>query len=74
LTPLKQAGTIVQVVGKVVGQPAAEKSGKFVADLMEEPEGKMKKVLNTTTRACNNVSALRCLGGAHLLEPICVSH
>jgi hypothetical protein len=58
LTPLKQAGTIVQYVGKAVGQPAAEKSGKFVAELMDEPEEKMKKVIKTTTKACNNVSAL----------------
>jgi hypothetical protein len=57
ITPLKQAGTIVQYVGKAVGQPAAEQTGKFVAQLMDEPEEKMKKVIKTTTAACNRVSA-----------------
>jgi hypothetical protein len=55
ITPIKQAGVIIKLVGKATGTSPAEKGGKVVEELMDGPEEKTKTVINTTTKGCARV-------------------
>lgn len=52
---MKQAGVVIKLIGKATGQTSAEKGGSVVENLMEEPEEKLKTVIGTTKRWCNEV-------------------
>jgi hypothetical protein len=52
---MKQAGVIIKIVGKATGQSGAEKGGKVVEELMDDPEEKLKTVIQTTNKWCNLV-------------------
>jgi hypothetical protein len=55
VTPLKQAGSIISIAGRIAKVTAAAKAGKTLSEFMDEPEEKMRTVINTTTVACKRV-------------------
>lgn len=57
ITPIKQSGVIIKLVGKVAAVSAAEKGGKVLEALMDEPEEKLKTAIGTTTKWCKRVRA-----------------
>jgi hypothetical protein len=52
---LKQAGVIIKIGGRIVGQKGAEQAGKVLEGLMDEPEEKLKTVVGTTGKWCKRV-------------------
>jgi hypothetical protein len=56
---LKQAGVIIKFAGKLTGQTSAEKGGKVLEELMDEPEEKLKTVVGTTNKWCKRVRGYR---------------
>ncbi|WIA21649.1 hypothetical protein OEZ85_000822 [Tetradesmus obliquus] len=56
ITPIKQSGVIIKLVGKVAAVSAAEKGGKVLEALMDEPEEKLKTAIGTTTKWCKRTN------------------
>lgn len=68
IAPLKQAATIVELVGTVTGQSSIKKAGGSVRKLLSKPEKIVRGTMKSTSKTCLNVRN-SCVFGPEATEP-----